>query len=84
LAEFESGESIRGLARQHKLHRTTVIRSLRRAGVAPQRTVAVTQRPELVKEVHRLREKGLSLREIASEVGVSHPSVHRVLAVGRG
>ncbi|MDR1442198.1 MAG: hypothetical protein LBJ02_07420, partial [Bifidobacteriaceae bacterium] len=25
LAEFESGESIRGLARKHKLHRTTVI-----------------------------------------------------------
>ncbi|MDR2372822.1 MAG: helix-turn-helix domain-containing protein [Bifidobacteriaceae bacterium] len=35
---------------------------------------------ELVVEIQELREQGLSLRAIARQVGVSHPSVHRLLA----
>jgi DNA-binding IclR family transcriptional regulator len=84
LAEFDDGESIRGLARKHKLHRNTVIRSLRKAGVPPQRPTSVTERPELVREASRLREEGLPLRKIGQVMGLSHPSVHRLLAAGHG
>jgi DNA invertase Pin-like site-specific DNA recombinase len=79
LAEFQSGESIRGLARKHKLHRTTVIRSLRRAGVPPLQPTSVTKKAELVWEAQRLRKEGLTLRKIAEAMGVSHPTVHRLL-----
>jgi lambda repressor-like predicted transcriptional regulator len=79
LAEFEAGESIRGLARKHKLHRNTVIRSLRKAGVPPQRPTSITKRPELVTEASRLREEGLTLRKIGEVMGLSRPSVHRLL-----
>jgi hypothetical protein len=35
----------------------------------------------LVGEANRLRREGLSLRKIAEQVGLSHPSVHRLLGV---
>jgi DNA invertase Pin-like site-specific DNA recombinase len=79
VTEFEAGESIRGLARKHKLHRTTVIRSLRRAGIPPLCPTSAAKKPELVGEAHRLREDGLTLRKIAEVMGVSHPTVYRLL-----
>jgi transposase-like protein len=78
LAGFEAGESIRGLARKHKLHRNTVFRSVRKAGVPPQHPLSITKRPALVWEASRLREEGLTLRKIGEVMGLSHPSVHRL------
>ncbi|MDR0432081.1 MAG: hypothetical protein LBH48_02045 [Bifidobacteriaceae bacterium] len=79
LADFEAGAPIRGLARKHKLHRSTAIRSLRRAGVSPQRPTPITKQPELVARAIQLREEGLTLRKIGKVMGLSHPSVHRLL-----
>jgi transposase len=80
VTDLEAGESVRGIARKYHLHRTTVIRNLRKAGVAPRRPEGVAGRPELVAEARRLRGEGLSLRGIAKAIGVSHPSVHRMLS----
>ncbi|MDR2379721.1 MAG: helix-turn-helix domain-containing protein [Bifidobacteriaceae bacterium] len=75
---YGAGETARGLARKHGLHRSTVVRKLRRSGVSTgQRTLSASY--ELVAEIRQLRERGLSLRAIAKQVGVSHPSVHRLL-----
>ncbi|MDR1442111.1 MAG: helix-turn-helix domain-containing protein [Bifidobacteriaceae bacterium] len=79
LADLEAGESVRGIARKYHLHRSTVTRNLRKAGVAPIQTTGVTKQPNLVKEANLLREQGLSLRKIAEAMGLSHPTVHRLL-----
>ena len=84
VVDLEAGESVRGIARKYHLHRSTVVRSLRKAGVPPIRPVGVTRQSSLVEEAHRLRGDGLSLRKIAAQMGVSHPTVHRLLAVGMG
>ncbi|MDR0417482.1 MAG: helix-turn-helix domain-containing protein [Propionibacteriaceae bacterium] len=34
-------------------------------------------------EANRLRREGLSLRKIAERMGVSHPTVYRLLAAGQ-
>jgi hypothetical protein len=66
VTDLEAGESVRGIARKYHLHRSTVVRNLRKAGVAPQRPEGVAGRPELVAEARRLRGEGLSLRGIAN------------------
>jgi lambda repressor-like predicted transcriptional regulator len=79
VVEYEAGATARGLARKHGLHRSTVVRKLRQAGVSTgQRKLSASH--ELVAEIQELREQGLSLRAISRRVGVSHPSVHRLLA----
>jgi lambda repressor-like predicted transcriptional regulator len=80
VADLEAGESVRGLARKYHLHRSTVIRNLRKAGVGPIRPTGVTKQPHLVREAHRLRGEGMSLRKIGKAMGLSHPSVNRLLA----
>jgi lambda repressor-like predicted transcriptional regulator len=81
VTDLEAGESVRGIARKYHLHRSTVTRNLRKAGVPPIQTTGVTKQPNLIKEANRLRREGLSLRQIAKEMGVSHPTVHRLLNV---
>jgi transposase-like protein len=79
VAEYEAGETARGLARKYGLHRTTVVRKLRQAGVnTGQRKLSSAF--DLVAEIHALREQGMSLRGIANRVGASRSSVHRLLA----
>jgi DNA-binding IclR family transcriptional regulator len=79
VGEYEAGETAGGLARKHGLHQSTVVRKLMQAGVSTgQRKLSDSR--ELVAEMQQLREQGLSLRAIAERVGVSHPSVHRLLA----
>jgi IS30 family transposase len=81
--QYEAGETARGLARKHGLHRSTVARKLRRAGVPTgQRKLSASH--ELVAEIAELRDRGLSLREIGKRVGISHPSVHRLMRRGSG
>jgi hypothetical protein len=43
LADLEAGESVRGIARKYHLHRSTVVRNLRKAGVPPIQTTGVTK-----------------------------------------
>ncbi|MCL1898167.1 MAG: hypothetical protein FWG16_05035 [Micrococcales bacterium] len=81
LADFEAGESVRGIARKHNLAHSTVTRNLRKAGVSSLQPVGVTKQPELVEEANRLRTDGLSLRKIAKQMGLSHPTVHQLLRV---
>jgi DNA-binding transcriptional regulator LsrR (DeoR family) len=76
--EYAAGETARGLARKHGLHRTTVVRRLRQAGVETGQR-RLSDSPELVAEVNQLRAQGLSLRAIAERAQISHPSVHRLL-----
>jgi DNA-binding CsgD family transcriptional regulator len=78
VAEYEAGETVWGLARKHGMHRSTVVRKLRGAGVTTgQRRLSDSY--ELVTEVKELREQGLSLRAIAKRAGISYPSVQRLL-----
>jgi DNA-binding NarL/FixJ family response regulator len=81
VGDLEAGESVRGIARKYHLHRSTVVRNLRKAGVPPIQPVGATRKPALVNEANRLRREGLSLRKIAEQMGLSHPSVHRLLSV---
>jgi len=81
-AEFEAGVSCSELARRHVIHKMTVVRQLRRAGVDTKcRSLASSS--ELVSRVQELGEQGLSERRIAKAVGVSSSSVHRLLALVR-
>ncbi|MDR2565243.1 MAG: hypothetical protein LBC97_04125, partial [Bifidobacteriaceae bacterium] len=79
--EYVAGGTVRGLARKHGIARSTVRRKLVRAGVEPsQRRLAMSE--PLMRTIRSLRDEGWTLRQIADEVGVSHPSVHRLLALG--
>jgi DNA-binding transcriptional regulator LsrR (DeoR family) len=49
--------------------------------VPPIHTTGATKQPHLVKEANLLRQQGLTLRKIAEAMGVSHPTVHRLLTV---
>ena len=77
-AHHEDGRSCASLAREHGLHKMTVIRALREAGVETRR-LPLNESSDLASRVHSLREDGLSERGIALAVGVSRSSVHRLL-----
>jgi hypothetical protein len=79
VAEYQSGETVRGLARKHGLHRGTVVRRLHGAGVSTgqQKFAADTT---LVQKVRTLRGMGLTIRQVADEAGISHQSALRLLA----
>ncbi|MCL1898171.1 MAG: helix-turn-helix domain-containing protein [Micrococcales bacterium] len=78
--EYEAGANAADLARKYNMHKSTVWRHLARAGVQTgQCFLASNER--LVIEVATLRAAGLTLRQIASQAGISHPSVHRLLAL---
>jgi len=79
-AGFEQGMSCTALARTHGVHKTTVLRRLRKAGVETRRATLASS-SDLVGKVRELGEQGLSERRIAKAVGVSKSSVHRLLAV---
>jgi DNA-binding IclR family transcriptional regulator len=78
--EYEAGVSAAELARRYRMHKATVWRHLARAGIETgKHTLANNER--LIIEITALRAAGLTLRQIAAQVGVSHPSVHRLLAM---
>ena len=78
-----AGMSCAALAREHGLHKMTVVHQLRKAGLETRRPPLAAS-ADLVGRVHGLRAKGLSERGIAKEPGVSKSSVHRLLAVNSG
>ena len=77
-AHHEAGRSCAALAREYGLHKMTVARTLREAGVQTRRP-PITASAELAHRVRGLSGDGLSERRIAQLVGVSRSSVHRVL-----
>jgi len=81
-AHHENGRSCASLAREHSLHKMTVIRTLREAGVETRRP-PLRESTDLASRVRGLHEDGLSERRIAVAVGVSRSSVHRLLAMPR-
>ena len=73
---YQSGDSIRSLAEEFGMHRTTISAQLKARGVlAPTRRVDEAQRSKLVS----LYKQGFSLARVAEQVGVSSHTVHRVL-----
>jgi len=76
--EYEAGASAAELARKYGISKATVWRHLARAGVETGRHF-LAKNERLVIEVTALRRAGLTLRQIANQTGISHPSVHRVL-----
>jgi len=83
VASHQDGMSCAELARDHGLHKMTVVRQLNKAGV-PTKRLPLASSSELVGRVHGLRARGLSEVKIARAVGVSKTSVHRLLAVDAG
>jgi DNA-binding IclR family transcriptional regulator len=77
--EYEAGVSAAELARKYRMHKATVWRHLARAGVETGKH-ALANNERLIIEITALREAGLTLRQIAAQVGVSHPSVLRLLS----
>jgi DNA-binding IclR family transcriptional regulator len=77
--EYEAGTSAVALAGKYNMHKSTVWRHLARAGVETgQHFLAKNER--LIAEVRSLRAAGLTLRQAAARIGVSRPSVLRLLA----
>jgi len=79
-ADFRAGVSCSELARRRGIHKMTVVRRLRSAGVETKRRPLASS-SELVSRVQELGEQGLSERRIAKVIGVSKSSAHRLLAV---
>jgi DNA-binding IclR family transcriptional regulator len=78
--EYEAGPSAAALARKYNMHKSTVWRHLARAGVETGQHFLV-KNERLIAEVKKLRASGQTLRLIAAHVGISHPSVLRMLRV---
>jgi DNA-binding transcriptional regulator LsrR (DeoR family) len=77
--EYEAGVSAAELARKYRMHKATVWRHLARAGIETGRH-ALANNESLIIEITALRQAGLTLRQIAAHVGISHPSVLRLLS----
>jgi hypothetical protein len=75
-AEYAAGADMKDLAARWQMHRGTVARQLRRAGV-PLRGQGLS--PEQVAEVVRLYLAGLAIRPIAERFGCDFETVRRAL-----
>ena len=78
--EYEAGVSATALAAKYRIHPATVWRHLADAGVKTGQR-AMVHDDALRAAVHALRDAGLTLRQIAAQTGISHPSVYRLLAI---
>ncbi len=78
--EYEAGESARILAERYGVHPATVWRQLAKAGVETGRR-SMADDAVLLLKVRALRDAGLTLRQIATQVGASHSRIHRLLAM---
>jgi DNA-binding transcriptional regulator LsrR (DeoR family) len=82
VAAYQGGATAATVAARFGVHRSTVLRKLRAARM-DRKLRNVGDDSELVARIRCLRGAGMSLRRIAAEVGVSHPSVHRLLVSNR-
>ncbi len=71
-----AGESVGGLAKAHGIHRATVTAHLGRRGA--RRRLGLTD--EQVRRADRLYQRGMTLDEIATELGTSQRTVGRAIA----
>ncbi len=76
IAEYESGDSVKDLARHHNLHRETVSKILTRRGIA-RRPKGIP--PELIGEAVADYKSGLSLAKIGTKLSVEPATVASTL-----
>lgn len=76
LDEYRAGASMKDLANQWRLHRTTVAAHLRRAGVAPRRRGVPAAR---LLEAVRLYGQGWSCKRLAERYGCDDETVRQAL-----
>ena len=78
IADYQKGSSVSELAKQYKIHRTTVMDHLKRADV-PRRPHLRKMTDEQVQEAVRLRAKGASFAELGRRYGVDPSTISNVL-----
>jgi DNA-directed RNA polymerase specialized sigma24 family protein len=76
--DYRAGMSVREVAAKYKIHRTTVLRHLERAGVTRRPTTTALSEPD-VADARNKRSEGLSYSAIASSFGVNPETVRRWL-----
>jgi DNA-binding CsgD family transcriptional regulator len=74
---YEAGESAVALSREYDISRDGLRRLLKKAGVTIRTQFVVT--PEAVKQIVQLYETGLTIRQVAVQLGCSYGTVRRVL-----
>jgi len=79
VGEYEDGASATNIASKLDVHPATVWRHLAKAGVAVGKH-GMAYGETLPSTVLDLRSDGLTMRQIARRVGVSHQTISRVLA----
>lgn len=78
IADYQKGSSVTELAKQYKIHRTTVMDHMKRAGV-PGRPQLRKMTHEQVREAVRLRADGVSLAELGRKYGVDPGTVKNMV-----
>lgn len=79
VARYGAGETTTALAREYAISHSSILRLLKQRGV---KTRARGLTPEKEREILRLREQGLIIREVAKRVGCSYDTA-RLFLVSR-
>jgi len=79
VAARQAGTQIKDLASRFRVHKSTVIAHLERAGVPGMRWPGKTLTPEQVQDAAWLYQSGLNLIEVGARFGVDRRQVSRAL-----
>jgi DNA-directed RNA polymerase specialized sigma24 family protein len=77
VSRYAAGESAKALSQDYAISRDGVRRLLKRAGVAIRTQSVIT--PQVTQQIVRLYESGLTIRQVAAQVGCAYGTVRGVL-----
>lgn len=81
IARYQAGEYSTDLAKEYDIAKSTLLRLLAERGVEIR---SRTLTPEKEREILRLRQQGLIIRDIAKQVGCSYDTARKFLLVALG
>lgn len=80
VSDYNSGKDMREIAKKYSIYHTTVKKILVENGVEIiRKKKKLLRTPEEIRMVVELRDKGFSFRRIAVEMGVSRPTIQKLL-----